>query len=95
MKLGMQPVYTHDCPKCKYLGSMFIGNRTADWYQCKGFDPSVIARFSSDGPDYWSTSPEMVTDDRYLIARRQEDNFIGYTHMKILARFMLEKGESK
>lgn len=95
MNLGMQPTYTHDCPKCKYLGSMLIGHQTADWYECKGLDTSVIARFSSDGPDYWSMPTEMVTDDRCLTTLRQKDSFIGYTHMPILARFMLEKGEMK
>jgi hypothetical protein len=92
MKLGMQPSYTHDCAKCKYLGSMFIGHQTADWYECTD---SVIARHGNDGPEYWSMPTDMVTDDRYLTARRQKDNTIGYTHMQVLAQFMLKQGAIK
>jgi len=43
--------YTHDCDACKPLGE--FGN--ADLYFCAQLGiPTVIARFSSDGPDYTS-----------------------------------------
>lgn len=87
----MKPIYTHDCPKCKYLGSMFIGQHMADWYKCTD---SVIARHGDDGPEYWSMPTGMVMDDRYLTALRQKDGATGYTHMQVLARFMLQQ-ESK
>jgi hypothetical protein len=48
----MKPKYQHDCDQCKFLGQ-FYG---FDVYTCVGSDPSIIARFSSDGPDYYSTS---------------------------------------
>jgi hypothetical protein len=32
MRLGMTPKYTHDCTKCRYLGSMFMAHDVADWY---------------------------------------------------------------
>lgn len=82
----MKPIYTHDCPKCKYLGSMFIGHHTADWYKCTD---TVVARHGDDGPEYWSMPTSMVMDDRYLMALRQQDGATGYTHMQVLARFML------
>lgn len=88
----MNPNYTHDCPKCKYLGSMFIGLLTTDWYKCTD---SVIARHGNDGPEYWSMPTDMVVDDRYLTAVRQKDGATGYTHMPVLARFMLKQGEQQ
>lgn len=44
--------YKHDCECCKPLGEFGI----YDLYFCKqgGFEDTVIARFSSDGPDYKS-----------------------------------------
>jgi len=92
MKLGMTPKYTHDCTKCRYLGSMFMAHDVADWYVCEGSDPSVIARYGNDGPNYWSMPKGMVTDDRYLTARRSNDDTMGFSHMQVLAQFMLKQG---
>ena len=59
----MKPKYKHDCTDCRYLGSMFMPGSpaVADWYKC-GSDPTVIARFGDDGPNYWSMPVDMVLD---------------------------------
>lgn len=54
------PQFIHDCEACTFLGRYYGKNyegdaelRHADLYHCSG-EPTVIARFSSDGPDYSS-----------------------------------------
>lgn len=48
----MNPRYQHDCSACTFLGH-FAGY---DLYFCPqgGFSPTVLARFSNEGPDYTS-----------------------------------------
>lgn len=50
------PHFTHDCPKCIFLGSYSDEHyEKADLYWCQQIGtPTVIARFGSDGPDYSS-----------------------------------------
>jgi hypothetical protein len=52
------PKWRHDCDRCRFLGQTIGGGRLTDLYVCdtRGPDssPSVIARFSDDGPDYYS-----------------------------------------
>ena len=51
---GTYPRFAHDCSACRYLGQF----GESDLYFCKGsFESSVIARRSSDGPDYSSGMP--------------------------------------
>jgi len=48
-------MFQHDCEKCIFLGTF----DEHDIYICNWkFDhaPDYIARYSSDGPDYWSTT---------------------------------------
>lgn len=48
-----KPVFKHDCECCNFLGHWV----EQDLYFCGtngGAGPTVIARFSSDGPDYSS-----------------------------------------
>ena len=86
----MKPQWKHDCERCTYLGSMHMSNHTSDWYVCTS---SVIARKGDDGPDYWSMPKDMVTDTR--LATASWDGVIAYSHMRVLAQFMLaqHKGE--
>lgn len=44
------PMWEHDCDCCVYLGTF----NNADLYFCPRGIPTVISRFSSDGPDYCS-----------------------------------------
>jgi len=89
---GMNPKWTHHCEECKYLGSMHLhDDNTADWYEC---GESVLARLSGEGSDYWSMPTGMVTNDAYLISRMNvPSQCLGYTHMIVLARFMLSRKE--
>jgi hypothetical protein len=47
------PLFQHDCKCCTFLGT---SPTNMDLYFCKqgGASDTVIARFSSDGPDYKS-----------------------------------------
>ena len=62
------PIYQHDCTACTYLGTIEFTDTeghfphkpsykgTYDLYYCGGdwSGATVIARWSSDGPDYFS-----------------------------------------
>jgi len=50
------PKYKHDCENCIYLGSLEEENIIYDLYICPNGKAisTVIARFSSNGPDYYS-----------------------------------------
>lgn len=72
----LAPNYLHDCDSCIFLGNYIWKNREYDLYVCKQgrLWPTVIARFSSDGPDYISgletallieAKPEKEFDDCY------------------------------
>ena len=58
----MKPAYKHDCDKCTFLGTILVKDidetgkegGEVDLYHCDGNIPTVIARYSSDGPDYSS-----------------------------------------
>lgn len=58
----MKPLYKHDCNKCIFLGSVFdvLNKVDADLYCCpmEVSGPSILVRYSSDGPDYWSNNFE-------------------------------------
>ncbi len=50
------PVHGHDCEDCKFLGTTpdVEGNpeRQVDHYFCPLHEGGLVARYSSDGPDY-------------------------------------------
>lgn len=50
----MKPLYEHDCDNCVYRGTI----KERDVYTCnsKLFGMTVIVRYSSDGPDYSSST---------------------------------------
>ena len=75
----MQPVYTHDCPKCTFLGNyeetltatkasdpFYIESKIIkyDLYCCDGFYRSIIARFGNECWEYYS-EPECCIRDRF------------------------------
>ena len=66
------PLYEHDCDDCVFLGSF----QNADLYYHEGrIETTVIARYSSDGPDYSSglcfckTNPKLAEAKRRAIER--------------------------
>jgi hypothetical protein len=47
--------YTHNCPKCTFLGSYLEQAQSFDLYFCpQGTLPTVIARFGDKGQEYLS-----------------------------------------
>lgn len=47
----MKPRYKHDCKSCTFLGLL----QEFDIYTCpQRGNPTIVARFSSKGPDYFS-----------------------------------------
>jgi hypothetical protein len=48
------PLYEHDCDHCWFLGRYMAAEGEMDLYVHPERHPTVIARFSSDGPDYSS-----------------------------------------
>lgn len=55
--------FTHDCSACRPLGTSTLKGRAYDWYVCgSGPYASIIARWGSDGPEYWS-APRAVAED--------------------------------
>ena len=52
-----EPLYEHDCDACVFVGGSNLEGTEYDYYYCPRCDEgTVIARYSSDGPDYYSTS---------------------------------------
>ncbi len=54
--MSEKPTFLHDCQGCVFLGTYQWQEGTYDLYVCKqGVKwPTVLARYSSDGPDYCS-----------------------------------------
>ncbi len=93
--MKMNPKWRHDCAKCRFLGGMFLPTGQADWYVCESdIEHTILARFSDDGPDYWSRDPRYL-DDNHRIATEWGTDNKGFVGMNILAEFMLKQGESK
>jgi hypothetical protein len=90
--MKMNPKWTHDCGRCKYLGSMVVTGDTLDWYTCgTGFNKTVIARRGDDGPDYWSMPVDIMRSGND-VARKSDDSLV-YNGMNMLADAMLKKEE--
>lgn len=51
------PNWQHDCKSCTFLGTLHEGRDWWDFYYCgqlEGIQPTLIARFGDDGPEYIS-----------------------------------------
>lgn len=83
----LKPVHRHDCEKCKYLATLTTHDGVADWYTC---GKTILARFSDEGPDYWSMERSMVTNDNYLVIRNIDTQQYALNEMHIIARWLLE-----
>lgn len=52
------PLYKHDCGACVYLGRFYHEGVDYDLYSCPGgSNPTLIARYGSDGREYMSGRP--------------------------------------
>lgn len=60
--------FTHDCECCKFLGHRI----DHDWYVCgTGTElPTLIARRSNAGPDYWACLVAIVKNDEHYGSNR-------------------------
>lgn len=78
-----QPVHKHDCNSCVFLGNYVLTRETStdtlDLYYCPN-EPTVVARFGSDGPDYSSG----------LVFAREGQNGIPYLYEA--KKLAIEKG---
>lgn len=60
----MAAVHIHDCDGCVYLRTKEYNGKVYDLYECVGrlssgrLITTYVARYSSDGPDYLSETPE-------------------------------------
>lgn len=72
------PMFAHDCESCIFLGGGSLeGDREVwyDYYYCgQGGRPTVIARYSSDGPDYLSGMDNVPTTPPLQEAYRRAKN---------------------
>lgn len=74
------PTYTHDCDACIFLGvsGRPMGGPPTDWYYCRPRPDagpescSVIARYSSEPGDYWSSPESMLEGSPYPTFTRTE-----------------------
>jgi len=84
----MRPFHQHDCTNCRYLGSTHSRTEQTDWYVCTS---SVVGRYGSDGPAYWSMDKSMVLSARYEIANDLEGRQ-SINATLLTAREMLRRG---
>lgn len=56
-KNHVPPLYDHDCKSCTYRGRLTFEGKDYDLYTCG--NRSLVARASSDGPDYSSAPIEL------------------------------------
>ena len=53
--LAGKPQFHHDCERCIFLGAFSEAEHNCDLYYCAQVgSPTLIARYSSEGPDYCS-----------------------------------------
>lgn len=75
MSVNAEPRYKHDCKRCVFLGR----HERYDLYFCDqgGGLPTVIARYSSDGPDYISGLHNTVAPLKEAYVRAVATGLIG------------------
>lgn len=70
----MKPLFTHDCERCRFLGSVISPetSEVSDLYVCEGgtLGQTVVARWSSLGPDYSSCPVGIQTTVKTLQAAK-------------------------
>jgi hypothetical protein len=59
---NMKAFYTHDCDQCNLISIAVMDGREMDLYYCTATD-DLVARYSSDGPDYSSAPINYVKID--------------------------------
>jgi hypothetical protein len=74
----MKPKYKHDCDACAFIQVLELNGEHYDIYRCSNsaMPPTWIARFGSDGPDYWSMPYDILkelTASNTQLALRMKD----------------------
>lgn len=99
-----EPLFEHDCDKCKFLGRYTYGasfmdgprETTVDLYSCKGrFELSLIARFSSEGPDYSSFPLDAVEIIEARGRTKEETGTYTWALFEALRRYKSEKASPR
>jgi hypothetical protein len=74
------PRYKHDCKNCVFLGLYQENNTIYDLYVCAAGKniSTVVARYSSDGPDYFSGLEFASTNNalKETLKRAEERGYI-------------------
>lgn len=60
------PAHRHDCDSCAFHGTRNVGDKKVDFYTC---GDTVIGRYGSDGPEYWSTLASICVRDATFFER--------------------------
>ena len=86
----MSPKHTHDCPRCKYLGSILEDLTVIDGYVC---EESVILRYSSEPSEYWSWPRCLVEKPQIAVNISTKEE--GFPKTVLLANALLRLSESR
>lgn len=82
--MRITPTHTHDCTKCRFITATHSDSgQTYDWYICGLQYPTIIGRFGSEGPQYWSMDVRtleanlnrpslIVSENRYAWSERMQ-----------------------
>ncbi len=88
-KFQQVPLYQHDSTCCVYLGTFHSQtHRWVDLYFCDqgGIHPTLIGRFSSDGPDYASGIEPLFDFQFVAYALAVERGLVAREHSSFLRR---------
>ena len=72
-----KPAFVHDCSECHFLGTFEGAVGLVDLYAHNAVEPTVIARFSSEGPDYASGSCFSYGQNNELTEARWRAQLLG------------------
>ena len=86
--VNMKPRFTHDCSRCRFLGSTVVGARPYELYFCKASDDLLTARYGNDRSDCF-TLPLAVARK---LARRGESDYMREAILR--AYHIVENGSS-
>lgn len=83
MKDKTEAKFVHDCESCDFLGHFFGHDVYLHAYTSR--EPSIIARFGSDGPEYYSMPISLFSrqlmENQPIVYTGYEDNRLVETRM--------------
>lgn len=73
---SQKPLFKHECTSCTFLGTS--SDNKADLYFCpQSGSPTIIARYSDDGPDYISGAV-FAKDNQHLAEAKERAENLGF-----------------